>query len=115
VDASHPAPVDLLVSRPVDQLSLTSWAVRTARVPPVQATVEQNLAVGPCGTALLADRFGGAVADGGAGAVIASSVGPTVGLDPTLEDLTSTTPMLKRRILRRPSGGDHRLLRCSDR
>jgi NAD(P)-dependent dehydrogenase (short-subunit alcohol dehydrogenase family) len=66
--------------------------VHTAGLSPVQASVEAILRVDLLGSAWMLDAFASAIADGGAGVVIASMAGSLQPLAPDLERRLATTP-----------------------
>lgn len=92
VDVSDAGSVGALAQRAAAMGRVTHVA-HTAGLSPVQASVEAILRVDLMGVALALDAFGGVVAAGGAGVVIASMAGHMAGaLPPEMEAALALTP-----------------------
>jgi NAD(P)-dependent dehydrogenase (short-subunit alcohol dehydrogenase family) len=94
VDVSDAASVDSLVAA-ASELGDVRKLVHTAGLSPVQASAEAIFRVDLLGTALMLDRFGPAMAPGGAAVFIASMAGTMTAFDAALEHALAFTPTVE--------------------
>jgi NAD(P)-dependent dehydrogenase (short-subunit alcohol dehydrogenase family) len=92
VDVSDESSVDSLVAAASD-LGEIRRLVHTAGLSPVQASAEAIFRVDLLGTALMLDRFGPVMAQGGAAVFIASMAGTMTSFDPAVEHALAFTPI----------------------